>query len=339
MYGLAGHHGAPGRPDLERVVRVPRPLGLEDLLVARREQALEQPRLGVDDVDPGAVAVEQAEGLVDRELDHRLGVPSARDAGAELAQRPLDHRLALAGLARAVELGDEPGVGHRERGVLGERADERDLGRGERVRAARERAQRPEDLRPGDQGRDDERPQPDLVDEAVRALRVAERAIRDVVRRDDHPALGHGLAEHPAADRQLELADPVAGRRVGDAGGVDELEEPGVGVQQVDERAVGVEQPGRLLRRPVEEAVALALGVGARRGRRRQGVGGLDHGGGARAVGARGAASLRGGGLADAPSTRRSTRPPASASGLLGCRLGGRRGRLGRDLVATTGRV
>ena len=171
--GLAGHHGAPRRPDLERVVRVPRPLGLEDLLVARREQALEQPRLGVDDVDPGAVAVEQAEGLVDRELDHRLGVPSAGDAGAELAQRPLDHRLALAGLARAVELGDEPGVGHRERGVLGEGADERDLGRGERVGAARERAQRPEDLRPGDQGRDDERPQPDLVDEPVRALRVA----------------------------------------------------------------------------------------------------------------------------------------------------------------------
>ena len=168
--GLAGHHGAPGRPDLERVVRVPRPLGLEDLLVARREQALEQPRLGVDDVDPGAVAVEQAEGLVDRELDDRLGIAGAGDAGAELAQRPLDDRLALAGLPRAVELGDEPRVGHRERGVLGERADERDLGRGERVGVARERAQRPEDLHPGDQRRDDERAQPDLVDEPVRCL-------------------------------------------------------------------------------------------------------------------------------------------------------------------------
>ena len=37
---LAGHDGAPRGADLERVVRVPRPLGLEDLLVARREQAL-----------------------------------------------------------------------------------------------------------------------------------------------------------------------------------------------------------------------------------------------------------------------------------------------------------
>ena len=96
-----------------------RPLGLEDLLVARREQALEQARLRVDDVDPGAVAVEQPEGLVDRELDDRLGIAGAGDPGAELAQRPLDDRLALAGLTRAVELRDEPGVGHRERGVLG----------------------------------------------------------------------------------------------------------------------------------------------------------------------------------------------------------------------------
>ena len=116
--GLAGDDGAARRADLEAVVGVLGPLGLEDLLVARREQAPEQVHLRIDDVDPGAVAVEEAQRLVDRELDDGLGIAGARDPRAELAQRALDHRLALAGLARAVELLDQPRVGHRERRVL-----------------------------------------------------------------------------------------------------------------------------------------------------------------------------------------------------------------------------
>ena len=131
----------------------------------------------------------------------------------------------------------------------------------------------------------------------------------------------------------------MAGRRVGDAGGVDELEEPGVGVQQVDERAVGVEQPGRLLRRAVEEPVALALGIGARRGRRRQGVG-LDRGGGARAVGARGADRFGAAALRtafDAPFDAPAGFGFGAFSGAgLAAGLGAG---VGRDLVATTGRV
>ena len=269
--GLAGDDGLAGRADLEPVVGVLGPLGLEDLLLARRHQAAEQPRVGVDDVDARAVAVEQAEGLVDRELDDRLGIAGAGDPGAELAQAPFDDGLPLPGLAGPIELGDQPGVGHRERRVLRERADQRDLGRGEGVGAARERAQRAEHLRPGDERRDHERAQADLVDEAVRPCRVAERRVVVVVLGDDHPALGDGLAEHPGADRQPQLADPVAGFRVGDARGVGEVEDVRVGVEQVEERAVGVEQAGGLLGGVLEQPILVAAGPD--RERRRLGGG------------------------------------------------------------------
>ena len=279
MYVCAGHHGAPRGADLEPVVRVARPLRLEDLLLAGGVQPAQEPDLRIDDVDAGAVAAQEPQRLLDRVLDDRPGVARARDPGAQLAQRALDDRLAGERPLRARELVDEAGVRHRERRVVGERADQGDLGRRERVGHRREHPERPEHLLAGGHRRDDQGADPGLPHESVGRARVDERRVECVVAGDGNPPLGHGPAEHADPDGELEATDPVVRTQPGDPGVVREPQAPGRRVEQVEDRAVGPEEAGRLLGGAPQERIHAGgqRRPGRGRGRPRSGgTGGRD---------------------------------------------------------------
>jgi hypothetical protein len=143
--------------------------------------------------------------------------------------------------------------------MVRERADERDLRRVERVRVARERAQRSEDLIAGREGRDDHRHDPEVVDRAVGVRRVPEGRVVAVVVRHHDGAFGHRAPEHADARRKIDRADPFARLGALDAGVVGELQVPGRGVDEVDHRAVGIEQLGGLRDRGRQQVVKDAL--------------------------------------------------------------------------------
>ena len=73
---------------VEGLVGRRRPFLFARLVVAGRVDAAQEPGLRYE-VDPGAVGVEEAHGLVDRQLDDVLPVAQGRDLGSDLAHRPL----------------------------------------------------------------------------------------------------------------------------------------------------------------------------------------------------------------------------------------------------------
>ena len=207
----------------------------------------------VEDVDPGAVRGEQAGRLVDGQLEDLLRVAQADDPAADLAQRPLRVGPALDVRPGAAQLLDEVGVGHRRGGVVGERPDERDLLVAERVGPAGERAHRAEHPAAAAERGDEERPDREVVDEAVGAGEVDEGRVGRVVAGHDDLVAGDGLAEHPDADVDLQRADPRAALVVGDPGVGREAEDAGRLVEEVGHRAVGPQEAGGLVDRPVED--------------------------------------------------------------------------------------
>ena len=112
-----------------------------------RVQAAQEADLRVDDIDPGAVAVEQPERLVDGVLDHRLRGRVRRRSGCRA--RAASARWSPGARSRpprAVELLDEPRVGHRERRVVGRGGTSAIWGAVNASAVVRERAERPEHL-------------------------------------------------------------------------------------------------------------------------------------------------------------------------------------------------
>ena len=77
----------------------------------------------------------------------------------------------------------------------------------------------------------------------------------DVIAGDDDPALGHGPAEHPRPDFQLDRTDPLATAVVCDPGVVSEPEDPGLLVEEVCHGAVGPEEAGSLVDGTTEDGV------------------------------------------------------------------------------------
>ena len=107
----------------------------------------------VKKIDPRAFGGEKACRLVDRELEHLCRIPEGGDPGADLTQGELGVGASLHLRSRAGELLDELRVGHRNRGVIGERSDEGDIVLVEGVGPARIRTKGAEDPVAGDQRR------------------------------------------------------------------------------------------------------------------------------------------------------------------------------------------
>ena len=127
---------AAGRPDLQRVVGISGQSSCAMYSSPARVQALEQADRGVDDVDaaPSPSSSRSASSIVywttaPGSRAPEIRVPSSRSDRSMSAWRDsVDSE-------RASSL-DQPGVGHRERGVVGERTDERDLRRASKASAA-----------------------------------------------------------------------------------------------------------------------------------------------------------------------------------------------------------
>ena len=142
--------------------------------------------------------------------------------------------------------------------MVGQRPDEADLGRAERVRPRREGAERAEHLVARDHRRDDHRADPDVGDDPVGVVRVGEGRVGEVVTGQDHGPLGDRPAEHPDADGQVDRADPCPAAPAADPRVVGEAKVAGRRVDQVDHRAIGVEQAGRLVDGGDQELVDVA---------------------------------------------------------------------------------
>ena len=246
---------ASGRPDAELDPQVGALLGREEQRQARIEGPAQDVLLGVEDVQDRAVGVDQPARLVDGPLQDRIEVGGTADPCRDLAQAALDLGSPGELAARPIEVGDEPDVGHGRGRVVGERADERDLGGVERPGPGGERPERAEHLVAADHRGDDHRADPDVLDDLVRVGRVREGGIVRVVIGLDHRAVGHGPAEHPGSDRQLDPPDPAAAPRAPDPRVEREAQDAGVRVEQVDHRAVRVEQAGGLVDGAHEQGV------------------------------------------------------------------------------------
>ncbi len=246
---------ATGCPNAELDPQVGALLGGEEQRQARVEGPAQDVRLGVEDVEDRAVGVDQPGRLVDGSLEDRIEIGGTADPSRDLAQAALDLGAPGQLPSRPIEIFDEPGICHGRGRVLGERADERDLGGVERSGPGGERAECAEHLVAADHRGDDHRADPDVLDDPVRVGRVREGRIVRVVIGLDHRTIGHRPAEHPRSDRQLDPADPAAASRAPDAGVEREAQDIGVGVEQVDHRAVRVEEAGCLVHRAHEQGV------------------------------------------------------------------------------------
>ena len=160
-----------------------------------------------------AVRAEQAPGLLDDAVEDDLRLAQRGDPGGDVAQRTLRLGAAGDGRLRALELLDEAGVGDRDRGLVGEAAEDRRVDVVEGVRLAAEDLDRPERALVADDRRDDEVADPGPRGRSVvGAIDVLELAGQVVARRDD-PTLGDRPAGQALADPQRRWPGPSRAAR------------------------------------------------------------------------------------------------------------------------------
>ena len=203
------------------------------------------------EIDPDALGAEEAGGLVDDVLEEVRRIADRGDPGGDLAEGPLRVGLPAELLPRLVQLLDEAGVRHRDRGLAGERLDDPRVDLTERVGLAGVDGQRPERPAVADERNRDDGSDLVAADVGVRRRGVLEAVVVEVVAGEDRATLADGLARDPLA--RLGLAGPgdraepgaPAGQRV-----VGPVEAATRLVEDVDAGAVGTEERG-LPRRPI----------------------------------------------------------------------------------------
>ena len=203
----------------------------------------------------GPVRAEQPARLLDDAGEDLAGVAERRDPGGDVAQRALPLRPRLEGGLRPLQLLDEAGVRHRDRGLVGEDAEEVGVGGRELARAVGEDGQRAERAALRDERGDRQRPQPDRRGPLVLVGRVLEPGVVVVVGGEQRRPLGERAADDVLADERVAPAEPPL---LVDPGVVAPLDRAGDGVEQVDDRAVRVEQAGGLLDDVLEKVAGLA---------------------------------------------------------------------------------
>ena len=205
-----------------------------------------------------AVRAEQPLGLLDDSVEDDLRLAQGRDPGGDVAQRPLRVGAAGDGRLRALELLDEPGVGDRDRRLVGETAEDGGVDVVEGMRLAAIDLDGAERALVADDRRDDEVADAGPPGEVVGAIDVLELAGEVVARRDD-PALGHRPAGQALADPHRRGTHRLA-LLIGQPRVVGRDEDPVELVVLVDDGAVGAQQPARLVDDALEQVARLADG-------------------------------------------------------------------------------
>ncbi len=245
-------------PDRER--RIEAGLAGPDRIFPGGEGPRQGRPVGIEHVDPGRIGVGQATGFVHGLLEDRLDVAERGDVGGDLADGPLGLGSPAELDPRTGERVDQLGVRHGQSGVIGQRADQRDIVLAVRISPTRVDPHRPERAVGGNERRDEERGDRQGLDQEVRAREMDETRIAPVVAGQDRLALGDGPSEHADARLDLQRPDPLPAVIVRDPGIVGEPEPPGCRVEQVCHRAVGAQQAGRLLEGVVEDAAVRIVG-------------------------------------------------------------------------------
>ena len=117
--------GGPGRPDADRDPELRPLLGAEHARQAVVVGPVEVAGRRVEEVEDHAVGPNQAPGLGDDVLEDLRRLAQDRDPGSDLAQRLLRLRPPGERLARAVQLVDQAGRADRDRGLIGDRLEQR----------------------------------------------------------------------------------------------------------------------------------------------------------------------------------------------------------------------
>ena len=150
-----------------------------------------RPAQGVDlrvvQVDPRAVRLEQPGRLVDDLLEDLGGLEDGRDAGRDLAQRPLGIGAAGDLGARALELLDQAGVRDRTAAWSASAASRPASSASNASGRSRVDGDDAEDLVAMDERRGDDRPDPALADEGVAVVGVREALVGRGSRRSTRP--------------------------------------------------------------------------------------------------------------------------------------------------------
>ena len=162
--------------------------------------------LRVKKIEDGAVRTDDAAGLLDHVLEDLGRVAEHRDPRGDLPERLLRIGTLLERLARSIQLLDEPRGGDRDRGLIGDRLDQRGVVLRPRVDPIREDRQRAERPRLAHEGRRQDRVDPGRGDERVGAVAVRERLVVRVVAGPERSPAHDGLPGDPLVERR-------AGRR------------------------------------------------------------------------------------------------------------------------------
>jgi hypothetical protein len=264
---VGADHGPAGRDRLARRPVLERPAVLvdggpaDDVAGARDMGEADPAGRGDDEVDPGAGRAEEPGGLVDDVLEQVGRVADRGDPGGDLAECPLGVGLPAGRGPGAIQLLDEAGVRHRDRGLAGERLDDVRVVLVERILLRRVDGQRAERPAIPEEGNRDDRPDRVLPDVLVGCFGMLEAVVVQVVAGEDRSQ----LADRPTGDPLPRLglaasgdgpeARPPAGRGV-----VRPVEAAGGLVEDVDPGSVCAEQPRRLVDRPLEDLLGVAEG-------------------------------------------------------------------------------
>ena len=206
----------------------------------------------------GAIGAEQALGLLDDPFEDHVGLAQGRDPCGDVAQRAFRLGAERDRLPRAFQLLDQPGVGDRDRGLVGQAAEDRLVDRVERVALVAVDLDRPERALVADDRGDDQVADAGGDRELVGLADVDEVGGQVVPGRDD-PSLGHRPAGQALAQAQAGPAHRRA-LRLGQPGVVGRHEHTLDRVELVDDRAVGPEQPERLVDDALEQVAGFADG-------------------------------------------------------------------------------
>ena len=204
----------------------------------------------------GAVRAEQAARLLDDAGKDLAGIAQRGDPGGDVAQRAFPLRARLEGGLGSLQLLDEAGVRHGDRGLVGQDARG---GRRRRRRTGSAGRRRRSACRalpaPRRAGAIASERSPTARATLVLVGRVLEPGIVEVVGREQRRPLGERSADDVLADERIAPAEPplLVDPRV-----VAPLDPAGHRVEQVDDRAVGVQQAGGLLDDVLEQVAGLA---------------------------------------------------------------------------------
>ena len=214
-------------------------------------------RFLVEPREMGTVGCEQALGLLDDLLEDLARVAQRGDPRGDIAERSLALGAELDLGARTRQLGDQAGIGHRDRGLVGKAAEHGRVDLVELGGLGAEDLDRAERAVLADDRRRDQRVDAAGLGQPVGFRRVDERIGRQVIVDHDHPPLRDGLARHALAELAVRVLQPAPlGLR--QARVVRPVQRPIGGVVQLEQCSVGAQQAGRLPDHVLEEVAGLA---------------------------------------------------------------------------------